>query len=393
MDNVLILGDIHLGRSQSLGKVGIGSNINSRVSDQIDLLNWTLDKALEHNVYDIITTGDVFEDPKPHPSLMTIFIAWIKKCQAYLVNIHIIQGNHDMIRTGSVFTSSLDIISEADLEGVFVYKSVNTIILGSSAFTILPFRDRKSFGVSSNTDAVNLIRDSLIHELASIPLTYNKFLIGHLAIEGSIPVGDEIDDIANELFCPIDMFTGYDSVWMGHVHKPQVMNKKGPYVAHIGSMDISNFSEIDQKKHIVIIDCNSFSQNYISETLPTRSLKKISVIVPKDIEDTTGYVIGEIKKESNLSQSIVRLEVFMETPELKSVNKSQIESFLLKEGVFNIANISETKKISLIRKDNQSVIDTKMDVPSSIKAYANKYIDEDMRSDYIALSMEIYNSL
>jgi exonuclease SbcD len=372
---VLILGDPHIGKNMIQGKVGIGSNLNSRIADQINLLDWTLDKAIEYDVEHIIITGDLFEDPKPHPSLIAIVIAWLKKCRAHYVNIHIIMGNHCMLRSGSVFTSPLDIFSEMDSDGINIYKTIDTIILGSSAFTLMPFRDRKSFSVASNEDALNLIRDSLVYELTSIPISYKKFVIGHLAIEGSIPVGDEIDDITNELFCPINMFEGYDYVWMGHVHKPQVMNQKNPFIAHIGSMDVSNFGETDQKKHIVIIDCDSLSQDYFIEYLPTRPLKKLTVIVPKDTEDTTAYVIEEIKKaNSDYVQSIVRVEILLSSPELKSVNKSQIESYLTKQGAFNVTGISESKKATLIKKEATTIIDSKMDIPSAIKAYRHPHI-------------------
>lgn len=390
---LVILGDPHLGKGINIGKGGIGATLNSRIADQINLLDWTLERAIEHGAESIVVTGDVFEEPKPHPALITIFISWLKKCQAYGVHVHIILGNHDMLRAGSVFSSPLDIIMEMDLENVTVYKTTNTILIGTTAFTLLPFRDRKSFSVSSNADAIDLIRDSLAYELAGIPLTYTKVVVGHLAIEGSIPVGDEFDDTANELFCPINMFSGYDYVWMGHVHKPQVMRKKAPYVAHVGSMDISNFGETDQEKHIVVFDCEARSNHFVTETLPTRPLKKISITVPKDTEDTTAYVLEEIKKlNADYSQAIVRVEVALAAPELMSINKGQVEKFLTQQGAFNITGISESKKLALIKKDNNgTTIDSKMDIRAAIKAYAEKYVEEALRLDYIEESTEIYD--
>ncbi len=301
MSHAIILGDVHLGKGTNIGRAGVGASLNSRIADQLNLLDWTLDQAHERGVDDIIITGDVFEDPKPHPSLITMFLAWLKKCQAYHVHVHIILGNHDMLRSGMVFTSSLDIISEVDLENVSVYKNVNTVLIGASAFTLVPFRDRKSFSINSNVEAVAILRDSLVYELASIPVTYKKILVGHLAVEGSIPIGDEIDDMTNELFCPLDMFHGYDYVWMGHVHKPQIMKKKNPYIAHIGSMDISNFGETDHEKHIVIVDCNSEDHDFETEFLPTRPLKKLTTTVQKDTDDTTVYLQEAIKKRIRIS--------------------------------------------------------------------------------------------
>lgn len=394
MSHIIILGDPHLGKNMAQGKVGIGSILNSRVSDQLNLLDWTLEQAIDRSVSNIIITGDVFEDPKPHPSLIASFISWLKKCQAYDIHVHIILGNHDMLRSGNVFTSSLDIIVEIDLDNVSVYKSIKSFIINTTAITILPFRDRKSFSTTSNADALNLLKESLVYELAGIPQTYTKVVVGHLAIEGSIPIGDEIDDIANELFCPLDMFNGYDYVWMGHVHKPQVMKKKNPYISHVGSMDISNFGETDHKKHIIIIDCNAPSDNYFTmEYLPTRALKKISITVPKDTVDSTAYVLDEMKKSSyDFNRSIVKVDVSLGSPDLKSVSKSDIEKYLTSQGVFNIAGISESKKIAFIKKDSNNTIDTKMDVATSIKTYATSYVDPLIHDDFIELTMEIYNS-
>lgn len=392
MSNVIILGDVHFGKSVNIGKTGVGSNLNSRIADQLDLLDWTLDKAVDVSANHIIITGDIFEDPRPHPSLITLFISWLKKCQAHSVHVHLILGNHDMLRSGFVYSSPLDIISEVELDGIDVYKNINSLIIGTTAFTFMPFRDRKSFGVSSNQEALALLKDSLVYELAGMPKTYKKILVGHLAIEGSIPVGDEIDDIANELFCPIEMFKGYDYVWMGHVHKPQVMNKTNPYVAHIGSMDISNFGETDQKKYIVILDSES-NKDFIISYLPTRSLKKVSIIVPKDTADTTKYVLSQIKNMSQeFDKSIIKVEISLESPDLQSVNKSTIEKYLLDKGAFNISGISESKKAFLIKKDPTNTLHTKMDIVSAIKKYGDTYIEKNYQSDFIDLSMEIYNS-
>jgi exonuclease SbcD len=390
MYSAIILGDIHLGKGINIGKAGVGSNLNSRIVDQLNLLEWTLDQAHERSCDDIILTGDVFEDPKPHPYLITLFIAWLKKCQAYHVNVHIIMGNHDILRSGSVYSSPLDIISEAGIENVDVYRDINTIYMGTTAFTFVPFRDRKSYNVTSNAEALALLTDSLVYELSSIPITYKKVIVGHLAIEGSIPIGDEFDDINNELFCPIGMFAGYDYVWMGHVHKPQVMSKS-PYVAHVGSMDISNFGETDHKKHIVIVDCNT--NEFSIEYLPTRALKKILVTVPKDTVDSTQYVLDELKKAQNLDKSIVKVEVSLAVPELKSINKSSIEKYLSEQGVYNVTGISENKKFALIKKDtNSTSIDTKMDVSSAIKTYAQTYIEDKARSEFIDVAMSIFNA-
>jgi len=390
MSNIIILGDPHIGKSTNIGKAGIGSSLNSRISDQLDLLDWTLDQAVEHHASNIIITGDVFDDPKPHPSLITLFMSWLNKCRVYDVSVHIILGNHDILRNGNIIYSPLDIISEAEIDNVFVYKNITTIFIDTTAFTLVPFKDRKFLGSNNYATALSMLKDSIIYELASIPVTYHKVMIGHIAIEGSIPIGDELDDINNELFCPLDMFSGYDYVWMGHVHKPQVIKNK-PMICHIGSMDISNFAETDQSKRIVLFNCIYGQHSEI--ILPTRPLKKISISVPKTVKNSTEYVVEEINKLGDVfDKSIVKVEISLESSDIESINKSAIDKFLVSKGVFNVAGIFESKKVTLIKTNANNILNTKMDVPSAIKTYAKAYVEDKLQSDFIELAIDIYNT-
>jgi len=386
--HTIILGDVHLGRSLNIGKSGVGSNLNSRIIDQLNLLDWVLDLAIFRNIESIIITGDIFEEPKPTTTLITLFISWLNKCKVHNIDVHIIVGNHDLIRQGAVLSSPLDIITEIDFPNVSVYKSLDTIFLESTAFTLVPFRDRKSSGCESNAEALQMLNDSLIYELAGIPSTYNKVLIGHLAIEGSIPVGDEIDDMTNELYCPLSMFRGYDYVWMGHVHKPQKLGGKYSGIFHIGSMDISNFLEIDQDKRIIIYDCNNNS--YTEEKLPTRPLCNFSISVPEDISDSTKFVIDSISNTKiDVANAIVKVDVIL-GEDVETLKKSKIAKFLVDAGAFNVTKIFESKKTKLIKRDSNNTIDIQMDVPAAIKSFADLYVDDDKRKEYIEISMDIY---
>jgi exonuclease SbcD len=379
--SVIIIGDPHIGAGVSIGKVGLGSNLNSRIADQFHLLDFIIDQAIDNNSTDLIITGDVFEDPKPGSQLIAMFLSWLNKCKSYNVNVHIISGNHDVLRSGNSYISPLDIIAEADLENTYIYKYVDTVIIGTTAFTMLPFRDRKSLQCNSNNEAINIIHNLIKYELAGIPITYTKVLIGHLAIENSIPIGDELSSLNNELMCPLSIFEGYNYVWMGHVHKPQVM-KKNPHIAHVGSMDISNFGETEQKKILILFDSNNFE----TIELPTRRLKKINLIIPKDVKDTTQYVLDSLK--DSYDNAILKIELTLEDKELQSVDRAEIEKALLSKGAFNVAAISQSKKNNNILKNN-NVVNNTMSPLSAINTYAHAHVDEDKREKFIELSTEI----
>jgi hypothetical protein len=134
------------------------------------------------------------------------------------------------------------------------------------------------------------------------------------------------------------------------------------------------------------------SHDYRIEYLPTRQLVKINITVPKDTADPTEYVLNKISEsKATLDKSIVKVEISLAVPELKSVKKSSIEKMLLDAGAFNVTGISESKKIVLIKKDGANNIDTKMDVVSAINTYASKYVEESLKAEFIELAIKIHD--
>jgi DNA repair exonuclease SbcCD nuclease subunit len=382
-----IVGDLHIGKGCSLGRVGLLGSPNSRITDQLDLLDWILEQTLANGDSHIVITGDVFEDPKPSPTLIAYFITWLKKCEDNSITVHIIQGNHDMLRNGSYNTSALDVIIESDMPMVVVYKDITTIYIDNIAITIVPFRDRKSFNLTSNAMAVERVALMIAYEMASIPTHYRKLLIGHLAIDGAIYVGDEVDDVANELIMPLSTFAGYDYVWMGHIHKPQVLQSKTssrPLVAHIGSMDISNFGEAEEDKIII-----SFDTAPKTIALPTRPLKHITVEVPADTKNTTQYVIDQITAQGSLARALVRIEIQLASAALLPVERAELEKAVYALGAFNVANISESKPSSIAKK-TQSTLDTTMSIPASLKTWIEANVPADKQEATLALALDCY---
>lgn len=382
MQKVAILGDIHLGKGMSLGKAIPGTYLNTRIADQFKILDWFLYKCDEQHINNIILTGDVFEEPKPPPFLISLFIDWLKKCQHLNIKVHIIYGNHDFIRVGSQYSSPLDIINYSDLNDIYVYNDVSTIYIEETAFTLIPFKDRKSLECKTNSEAVDILSNLIEYERLMIPLTYKKIAIGHLALEKALFVGDDVEDIGNELIMPLSTFDNYDNVWMGHVHKPQILKNK-PYIAHIGSMDVSNFDETDDQKIIVVYDC--IEHKFTSMVIPTRRLKNINLEIKDYVEDSTQYIIDQIDK-LEIDNCIVKLQINIENQDVHSIKKSKIEKKLHDKGVFHIYGIQEIKKSKIVKKENVKDdvnFNTKIDINSAIKSYADNFVKKELSSKFI----------
>lgn len=387
---MLIVGDPHLGKGSNLGK-SIGQ-LNSRFIDQMNLLEWALEQAVSTNSNIICLTGDVFDDPKPHHNIVTQFMSWLKKCQSQDISVHIVVGNHDILRHGNFYYSALDIIDEAELDNIHIHKQYDTILFDEleTSITFMPFRDRKSFNEESSKEALSKLKEIIDYECYSSPNNYTKLAIGHLALEGSVPIGNEIDDLINELFCPIEYFSSFNYTWLGHIHKPQVLSNT-PYIAHIGSMDISDFGEATHKKYIVIYD---FEEKSFSEVLiPTRALQKIDICIPDTCEDATAYVLSKLEEES-IKDSIISLNIEVSNSSIKPANRQLIQQKLLESGVHSVSKISEARKVHVAKKTNGfnalNISSYKLDVPEAIKLYAEQQIDPAERAEFISSAIEIY---
>lgn len=384
----IILGDVHLGKGLKMGKPGDNGELNSRIKDQIRLLDWTLDRALEHKAETIFVTGDVYEDPRPVPALIRIFMEWVKKCEKSGVAVHVLMGNHDLIKSGAYTVSALDIIPAVELPSTKVYKNVETLHFDKVSFTLVPYRDRRLYDADTLTEGKKKLFAEFEKEHESVPDGNKKVLIGHLALEGSLYVGDEIEDMSNELFCSFDMFSNYDYVWMGHIHNPQVLQQK-PRCAHVGSMDRSDFgaNELKYDKIIILIDPDS--EDFFKEiVIPTRNLRDVKVEVP-DGKDTTDFIINHLHsydKDNPLKDAIVRLTVELEGAEILNMNRKKVHEFILNNlGAHHICQTSESRNISVVPlkktvKDEKTGENIEQDIlifsnDMNIKNVINTYID------------------
>lgn len=343
----IIIGDPHLGKGASIAKPNIG-DIHSRDYDKFNLLSWALKKCSEpqNKTNNVIITGDIFEDYNPGLLLIKKFFKFIIDNDQF--NFHIIPGNHDLTRTGNNYFSVLDILNQFKLKNVHIYNSISSTIIDDTLVTFIPFKDIRALNIKSNTEAVSLIKNSLKSELSKYEdnsLIKEKVIVGHLTLEGSLYIGDEVDDLQNEIFCPKDMFEGYSHVFMGHIHKPQTMCESPNYQAHVGSLDISDFGEINHEKIIVFFDENRKKQKFINLSVPVRPLRHISIVVPVGL-DPQEYVISEISnfdKKNTILDSTVKVSVKIEDRKAPLLDRKKIEAHIYSLNAHYLCELSESR--------------------------------------------------
>lgn len=384
----LIVGDVHLDKGTSIGKNYGPGKLNSRNEDKFRLLNWVQSKAIEYDVKNVVFAGDIFEHYNADNILVQLFFSYLKTYEQYDINVHIILGNHDIKRIGDQYHSVLNLINIVGFKTCKVYSEIYTEQIEDGFITFIPFRDRKSLNSESASEALDKLNNLLENK------SNNHICIGHLTLDGSLYVGDEIDDLHNELHCPVSMFVDkFTATFMGHIHKPQVMNEN-PFVGHVGSLDISDFGEVNHNKIIYLYDSKR-KNKIIKLDVPTRPLKKLEICIPESV-DPTQYLIDMLENEeskSTLHDSILQLEIKFEDSKSK-IDSIKFNNNLKKYSLHNLSGIIESRASTVVSSDKRNNLNSSMSPKDAFKDWLeSKDVTDNKKSKILNIANDIIDQV
>jgi len=248
------------------------------------------------------------------------------------------------------------------LDKVHVYRDIATVSFLNATVTFVPFTDRKQLMLDDIDSATKSITALIKAEFEAVKsLKVPSLLVGHLALKGSIYVGGEIDELSNEIFCPLEAFADYDHVIMGHVHEFQVLNESAPHLSHLGSLDRTAFGESAKQMayYEVVSETGKVNLEYIP--LPGRSLVHMEISVPAAVKDATDYTINEImnyKAKYKLHDAIVRIKIKLNSHDTDTVDKEKIVDKLTSYGVFHISSFQESRDVDRVLVKNADIDET-----------------------------------
>ncbi len=255
MAKVLLYSDIHIHAHK--GK-------EERLQDCLDCLYWVFQTAQERNIKDVIFGGDLFQDRRKisvyaYHQVYNIF-AQFKNLRHWLL-----LGNHDLW-----FYEKKDISSVIPFDGqpnVTVIDTPSTIEIAGLKFDFLPFTH----------DPITTIVENFPEK--------SKVLIGHIAVDGAFlnfrhhTQADVSVEIENDMVTVgKEIFTDYKRVFLGHYHGAQ---KLDDVVEYIGSTLQLTFNEADQEKHIIVLDTEDLSVEYITNEFSPRHY----ILKPEELDN------------------------------------------------------------------------------------------------------------
>lgn len=201
----------------------------------------------------LIVAGDILDKPLPDQETLFYFEEFLRELSYTKVKSIFILGNHDSRRTAlhKHFMEYADIYMIDDLKYLsepFVVRDSQGNTLNLYLFPYLPpfeLMDKLGHYYSKAKEDVNSFSEALWDYFAHKTFKDPAILVGHFAIEGVIPSGEELHlrGFSNEYSFPKDLFSSFKYLFLGHLHRHQTYSDKFIYSGAPLPYTFETFSE------------------------------------------------------------------------------------------------------------------------------------------------------
>lgn len=297
-----------------------------RVLDFLKSLDTIIDAAISEHVDMVIFAGDAYKDRSPAPTFQREWGKRIIRLSQAKIPTLLLVGNHDL----SPAMGRAHAIQEFDtLQVPFVRVLQKPEFLSSEALWGLPVQliampwitrsglmaNLEMSGVEpgqvfSNLEAriSSLVEGWLGEADSSLPL----ILTAHASVEGATFGAERLIMLGSDLVLPTSLVKDarFDYVAMGHIHKPQDVNKGNhPPVIYPGSIERIDFGEAHDDKFYIIAQ--------VSRGATDVQWRKIDGTRPfierraklQSMENVTQELIGVLPSLDQMTDAIVKLIV------------------------------------------------------------------------------------
>ncbi|HFO0561486.1 TPA: exonuclease subunit SbcD [Proteus mirabilis] len=321
----------------------------TRAQEHQQFLDWLLAQIREQQVDVVIVAGDIFDTGSP-PSyareLYNRFVVAIRDTQCQLI---ILGGNHDSVATLNESKSLLACLNTTVIANVHTETPQAPIILYQKNHTpgallcAIPYlrpRDMiNSKSGQSGADKQGALKEAIAdyyQRQYQAALDLRKQLNVNIPIIATghlTTIGASVSDSVREIYIGTleafnaTLFPPFDYIALGHIHRPQRVNKSG-HIRYSGSPIPLSFDESAQQKSVCLID---FEQDKLAEMtlLPipefqllrtlSGSLQEIATQLEKlatqyNEMDTTIWLDIEVSTQDYLSDIQTRIQELTQSP-------------------------------------------------------------------------------
>ena len=344
---ILHTADWHIGKS--LYKYDLYDDIGLFFQDLLTIIG-------EEEVDVLLISGDIFDLANPSNKDKELYYQFLADLLKVKVHVVITAGNHDsarMIEAPATLMKNLNIHlvgQGTDLEKQVVHLDLGRGPKGRNEIVIaaVPFlRDRdvrtSQAGESVSVKAKNLAGGIVQHYQNIYDIIQDKhpgvpsIAMGHLHMQGASTSDSERDiPIGNLGGISVESFNlGYDYVALGHIHRPQVLNKQAT-IQYSGSPIALSFSERKDQKRVVLLELDS-NQNILTKHIKLSAYRKL------------------IRFSGSLDEIKAKLSTFKNSAPLKALVELHVEEISNDQ-----TKILELQEIASLKNEEYEVVHNKI---------------------------------
>lgn len=382
MKLVCLLGDPHFGASYSLGGIDSKTQMNNRLLDYSNTFDFVIDHVLNNNIPHLIIMGDNFEHSRPSPIELSLFAKKLYRLSNQGVVVHIIVGNHDLIRSNKA--TSLDVFRQLKLPNINIYSTISSTTIsddkGNSLNVIfLPYKSKDMLRLRTNDEAVGYVNERIRYELEeNCNNDYRTIVAGHMTVKGSDVSHLLLNyDISSEIILPQKTFEYIDMSFFGHIHSFNVLSKN-PYIVNIGSMERNNFSDMGIDKRFPTLDVSDNELGCEFTDIPVRNLHEIQIDCTQlPIEQTMKYVMLALRrynKANKIENGILRIKIFVSSLNFNEIDLQKIRKYVRTKKIFYCTGVNIIT-LTMRQPRRASITENSSDLDAFIE-YLNLVIED-----------------
>ena len=323
---ILHFADAHIDMA-NYGRHDAETGLPLRVLDFLKSLDTIIDAAISEKVDMVIFAGDAYKDRSPAPTFQREWGKRIIRLSQARIPTLLLVGNHDL----SPAAGRAHAIQEFDTLQIPFVKVLQTPRLWKPdelwdlpvQVIAMPWITRSGLMASLTMSAVEpgeifsnlesrisgLIEEWINEADASLPL----ILTAHASVEGATFGAERMVMLGSDLVLPTALVKDkrLDYVAMGHIHKPQDVNKgQHPPVVYPGSIERIDFGEAHEDRCFVIATLEKgkdteFKWRKIEGTRPF--IERRAVL--ESTENVTEFLKSHLPNQAGISGAILKLTV------------------------------------------------------------------------------------
>lgn len=357
---ILHFADAHIDMA-NYGRHDPVTGLPLRVLDFLKSLDTIVDTAIHEKVDLVIFAGDAYKDRSPAPTFQREWGRRIIRLSQAKIPTLLLVGNHDLSpavgRAHAIHEfdtlqvpyvrvlSKPELLRPADLWGLPLQVIAMPWISRSGLMASLETEASEPAEVFSNieTRISELVEDFLNEIDPALP----TILTAHASVQGATFGSERMVMLGSDLVLPTSLVkdSRLDYVALGHIHKPQDVNKGAhPPVIYPGSIERVDFGEAADDRFFVIADVSrgkttvdwrklTGARPFIDRRCVLTNAEKVMETIesalprPEDMEGAIVRLLVEYPRELEPLIDEVQLRRFTEnTFEFHLVKRPQIES-------------------------------------------------------------------